>query len=310
MIYFAAAIVQRRRTGEAMRRIVLTGEHSVQVVALIPGLMYAGLIYWKKSLNVADALVLTAIYVGYLVLLTKMPPQDEEGIDELERIPRAIVLSPRPRRIALITLLFVIGGALIYFSAEPFLGSLFALSVGLGVPSFVFIQWVAPFLSEFPEGLSTFYWARTVYRAPMALMNLVSSNINQWTLLMAMLPVVLSISIGGAASIPMDSQQELELLMTIGQQLIGLLFLMNMELIWWEAGGLFLLWFVQFCFSAIPASVPVLGPIGPHIHYGITIAYFAWSAWELLRLLFGRKKPEAFRAFAEIWHAHVTAGAD
>ena len=46
-----------------------------------------------------------------------------------------------------------------------------------------FIQWVAPFLSEFPEKVSAFLWARRVTHAPMALMNMVSSNINQWTLL-------------------------------------------------------------------------------------------------------------------------------
>ena len=88
------------------------------------------------------------------------------------------------------------GGAIIYFTAEPFLGSLLAVSTLVGVPSFVFVQWVAPFVSEFPEKVSAFYWARTVDRAPMALMNMVSSNINQWTLLTAMLPIVYSMSIG------------------------------------------------------------------------------------------------------------------
>ena len=307
MIYFAAAMVHRRRVGEPMRRIVLTGEHSVQVVGLVPSLLYAGVVFWKRSLHLADAAVLIAIYAAYLVLLSKMPPQEEEGIDDLERIPRAIVQSPRARRIALISLLFVIGGALIYFSAEPFLGSLFALSVGLGVPSFVFIQWVAPFLSEFPEGLSTFYWARTVHRAPMALMNLVSSNINQWTLLMAMLPVVLSMSVGGAAAIPLDGQQELELLMTIGQQLIGLVFLMNMQLAWWEAAGLFGLWFVQFCFSAVPSQTPFLGAIAQHLHVWITVAYFALAGWGLLRLLLSPRKPAAFVEFGKLWRAYVGA---
>ena len=306
MIYFAAAVVHRKRTGTPMRRVVLTGEHSVQVVGLLPALIYAGFICWKRSLHVADAVVLAGIYIAYLLLLSRMPPQDEEAIDELERIPRAIVLAPRARRIALISLLFVIGGALIYLSAEPFLGSLFALSLRLGVPSFVFIQWVAPFLSEFPEGLSTFYWARTVDRAPMALMNLASSNINQWTLLIAMLPVVLSISLGAVASIPLDAQQELELLMTIGQQLIGLLFLMNMELAWWEAAVLFLLWFVQFCFSAVPSGTPFLGQVASHVHVWVTVAYFVWVAWELVRLVLGRRKPAAFTEFAKMWRTHVT----
>ena len=69
------------------------------------------------------------------------------------------------------------------------------------MPNFVFIQWVAPFVSEFPEKVSAFYWARTVDRASMALMNMVSSNINQWTLLAAMLPIVYSISRGALSTI-------------------------------------------------------------------------------------------------------------
>ena len=85
--------------------------------------------------------------------------------------------------------------------AEPFLGSLLAVSAALGVPQFVFVQWVAPFVSEFPEKVSAFYWARTIDRAPMALMNMVSSNINQWTLLAAMLPIVYSMSRGELSTI-------------------------------------------------------------------------------------------------------------
>lgn len=234
MIYCAAALMYRKRERKPMRKIVLEGEHSVQVVGLLAPLLYISFVAWKGALHLVDAVVLTAIYAAYLAVLGKMPPQKEEGIEELERIPRVIVTSPRARRIALIGGLFLLGGFLIYISAEPFLGSLFAISTGLGVPPFIFVQWVAPFISEFPEGLSTFYWARTVHRAPMALMNLVSSNINQWTLLVAMLPVVLSWSLKHAASVPLDPQQKIEVWMTIGQQLVGMLFLLNMELAWWK----------------------------------------------------------------------------
>ena len=132
------------------------------------------------------------------------------------------------------------------------------------MPSFIFIQWVFPFVTEFPEGLSTFYFARTVDRAPMALMNMVSSNINQWTLLVAMLPVVLSMSARQATALPMDHQQMLEVLMTVGQQLVGMLFLVNMELAWWEAAVLFILWLVQFVASAVPQQAP-LGAIAGDI---------------------------------------------
>jgi cation:H+ antiporter len=309
MIYCAAAVVHRRRERRPMRRILLHGQHSVQVVGLLVPLIYIGVIVWKGSIHLFDSVVLTAIYAAYVALLGRMPAQDEEGIDDLERVPRAIVLSPRTRRIALISLFFVAGGLLIYFTADPFVGSLFAVSLSLGIPSFVFIQWVAPFVSEFPEGLSTFYSARTVEGAPMALMNMVSSNINQWTLLVAMLPLVLSFSIGGAASLPIDNQQKLEVLMTMGQQLVGMLFLVNMELAWWEALALFMLWFVQFFFSTFKPEVAFWGTVGQHVHPWVTITYFVWAGWELLRLLIGQRKPLAFTEFAKMWRQHVSAQA-
>jgi cation:H+ antiporter len=309
MIYCAAAVVHRRREGGPMNRIQLHGQHSVQVVGLLVPLVYMAFVVWKGSVQLGDAVVLTAIYGAYIALLGKMPAQDVEGIEDLERIPRAIVTSPRTRRIAIISLFFLAGGLLIYFTADPFVGSLFAISLRVGIPSFIFIQWVAPFVSEFPEGLSTFYWARTVVRAPMALMNMVSSNINQWTLLVAMLPVVLSFSMGGVASLPIDDQQKIEVLMTMGQQLVGMLFLVNMELAWWEALALFLMWFVQFFFSAINPDIPFWGAVSRQVHIGVTITYFVWAGWELLRLVVGQRKPLAFSEFGKLWRQYVSAPA-
>lgn len=306
MIYGAAAFFHRRRTGKPLGGIQLDREHSVNVAGLFVALVYMSFVLAKGSLTVVDAAILILIYSAYLAILQRIPPQGEEGIEDLERIPRAIVLSSRPRRILLITLCFAAGGALIYFVAEPFLGSLLALSTLLTIPSFMFIQWVAPFVSEFPEMLSTFYFARTVTRAPMALMNMVSSNINQWTLLVAMLPIVYSLSRGSISSIPFDDQQKLELLMTIGQALVGMIFLVNMELAWWEATVLFVLWLVQFGFSVVPSGATgVVGYLGRHIHVWITATYFVWAAWELLRLSFGARHATALVEFARMWRLHV-----
>lgn len=299
MIYFAASSVHRRRTGTRLRQIDLDPNHSVEVMGLLLPLLYLGFVFWKGKLELYDAAILIAIYAAYLFILSKMPPEEEEGIEDLEAIPRYIVTSPRPRRIALITLCFVAGGALIYFTAEPFLSSLIALGALVGVSSFVFIQWVAPFVSEFPEMASTFYFARSVTGAPMALMNMVSSNINQWTLLMAMLPIIYSLSRGTPSAIPFDERQKLELLMTIGQALVGMLFLVNMVLAWWEATFLFVLWAVQFAISAVmPDSAAITWT--HNVHWYITLIYFAWAGWELLHLLIGKRKPVAFIAFARV----------
>ncbi len=305
MIYGVAAFFYRRRYRKPLREIVLQDGHCVEVVGLLAPLLYMVLVWFKGSLHLYDAAVLILIYAAYLVVLSRMPPEEAEGIEDLELIPRVIVTSPRPRRIALIAGFFVVGGLLIYVSAEPFAGGLLAVSAALGVPAFVFVQWVAPFVSEFPEKVSAFYWARTIHRAPMALMNMVSSNINQWTLLAAMLPIVYSISRGSVSSILFDDQQKLELLMTLGQSLIGMLFLVNMRLAWWEAASLFSLWLIQFAFSPVKPGPGFAGFMATHIHWYVTVAYLVWFTAGMIYFLVKRQNLAAFRLFAVMWRQYV-----
>ena len=292
LIYFTAAWFHRRRTGQPLRRIALQDHHSVEVMGLLAALLYIPVIAIKNSLTVYDGILLIAIYAAYLWILQKLPSEDHETIEDLEIIPRTIVKARRGRRIFAIGALFVAGGALIYFSAEPFLASLLALSVLAGVPDFVFVQWIAPLVSEFPEMLSTLYWARRSDRAPMALMNMVSSNINQWTLLAAMLPIVYSMSMGAVTPITFDVKQEMELWLTLGQAVIALVFLINMELTWWEAAALAVLFVIPFFNSAVE---PV-----------ITWIYFGWAGLEIARMAFARRSPRAFALFVKVWRDHVS----
>jgi len=260
-------------------------------MGLAAPLLYVGVIAWKGSLTIYDGAGLILLYTAYLLILSRMPPEDPETIDDLEAIPRKIVTSPRMLRIAIISGLFVFGGILIYVAAEPFLASLLALSAAVGIPAFVFIQWVAPVVSEFPEMASTFYWARSVDRAPMALMNMVSSNINQWTLLTAMLPIVLSISVGAVTPIVFDKEQRVELLLTLGQAVVGMIFLMNMQLAWYEAVIMFVFFWIPFIHSSWAKPVTVL--------------YFVWAGLEVGRMLAGRRRMLAPGLFMRIWKEHI-----
>lgn len=293
LIYFTAAWFHRRRTGQPLRRIVLEEHHSVEVMGLLAALLYIPVIAIKNSLTVYDGAVLIVIYAAYLWILQKLPSEDHETIKDLELIPLTIVKARRGNRIFAIGALFVAGGALIYLSAEPFLASLLALATLAGLPAFVFVQWIAPLVSEFPEMLSTLYWARRSDRAPMALMNMVSSNINQWTLLAAMLPIVYSISMGAVTPITFDVKQEMELWLTLGQAAVALVFLMNMELVWWEAAALAVLFALPFFDSAME---PV-----------ITWIYFGWAGLEVARMLIGRHKVPALPLFIKLWKDHVSA---
>lgn len=291
LIYFTAAYFHRKRNAQPLRRIQLEEHHAVEVVALIVPLLYIPVIGLKGTLTVWDAVILMVIYIAYLAILSRMPTEDHETIDDLEAIPRAIVTAKRSNRILAISLLFLAGGGLIYLSAEPFLASLLALSVLAGVPDFIFVQWIAPLVSEFPEMLSTLYWARRPGRASMSLMNMVSSNINQWTMLTAMLPVVYSMSVGAPTPIIFDEKQELELWLTLGQAVLGVIFLINMELTWHEALALGVLFVVPFADARL--ELP------------ITVIYFGWAGIEVVRMLIGKRKARAFPLFAHVWRTHV-----
>jgi cation:H+ antiporter len=296
MIYMTAAVVHRRRTGSAMKRILLDKQQSVEVLALFFPLLYAVFIWYKRSLHLYDAFPLIGFYAAYLILLSKLPPQEKEGVENLEKIPRAIVTAPRGRRNLAIGACFLLGGGLIYFTAEPFLGSLVALATAVGIPTFVVIQWLAPVISEFPELLSTFYFARQEEKAPMALMNITSSNINQWTLLFAMLPVVFSISRHSVSAIPFDAKQQAELLLTIAQSAVGFVFLMNMAFEWWEAAAMLTLFLLQF----------VLPPFfGEASKNWLAYSFLVWAG-SAVALSFVRKKSfTAWTSFRETWREHV-----
>jgi cation:H+ antiporter len=297
IIYVTAAVVHRRRTGNPMKAIHLHRHHSVEVLGLVLPLIYASWIWWKGALEVYDAAILILIYAAYLYLLSQLPAEEREGIDDLERIPRSIVLAPKPWRITGILGCFAVGGVIIYFAAEPFLGSLVSLATAAGIPSFVVIQWLAPVISEFPELLSTFYFARQEVKAPMALMNIASSNINQWTMLVAMLPIVLSMGHGAITPLTFDPEQQAELLLTISQSVVALLFLINMEFIWWEALAMFVLFAAQF---VLPYFAGGVGKVW------ISDAFLGWALFEVLRLSLRRRTPEAFRSFAHVWREHIS----
>ncbi len=298
MIYCSAALAFRKKYSQPMREIKLETSQSVSVMGVLACLVYIAVIAIKGSLGLLDAAVLLAIYVGYLLVVRKLPAESHEDVSQLEGIPRRIVLAHRSFRIAAILALFLIGGGAIFYVADPFLNSMFALSAAFGISQFNFIQWMVPFLSEFPEFVSAFYWARAITDAPMALMNMVSSNITQWALLSALLPIVLSLGMGHSSAIVFDDEQKIQILMTLGQSLMGIIFLINMQLAWWEAAAIFVLWAIQFVGSLVTTAAS-------GIHVWTTVAYFVWVAVELVRMLLGKRKPEAFQAFQIMWNDHV-----
>jgi cation:H+ antiporter len=297
MIYFVFAVSGRRRAPAGAQHaaplfpaIRLEREHAVEIIGLVPPLLYFLVILFKRSLSWVDAVVLLTLYLVYLAVLFRNAPHGVDHVADAPAVSRWAYRQPGWRRPLAIAALFGGGGALLYVTAHPFLESMLAVAGLLGVSQFVLVQWVAPFLSEFPEKVSAFYWARRVTHAPMALMNMVSSNINQWTVLAAMIPIVYGYSSlrhhGVWLDFHFDGPQRLEILLTLLQSGLAMMVLANMEFDWRDAVVLFVLWLVQF--------------LQPSLREVVAIAYTVWMVILAIEFAVGRKALLAPKYFWEI----------
>ena len=159
LVYFVAAFFARR-TGKRKTWVAITfdDEHSIEIMGLLPPLLWFTVVWWKGSLGLLDAAILTLCYAAYLVALLRIPPRkgDVEEMEDLPAVSKWALAQGPGRRGWAITGIFVVGGAILLVSAHAFVESMLALAITVGVSPFVFVQWVAPFLSEFPEKLSAF----------------------------------------------------------------------------------------------------------------------------------------------------------
>src|SRR5438876_5006364 len=301
MIYFVFAAAGRKRATAGAQHaapllpaIRLEPEHAVEVVGLVPPLVYFGVILLRESFGWIDAMVLLALYAAYLWTLFRAPPRAPDKLSDAPAASRWAYRQRGWRRQAAIGGLFAAGGGLLYATAHPFLESMLAVAGLLGVSQFVLVQWVAPFLSEFPEKVSAFYWARRVTHATMALMSMVSSNIDQWTVLAAMIPLVYGYSHlrhhGEWVAFHFDGAQRLELLLTLFQTGLGMLLLAKMEFGALDAAILFVLWLAQF--------------LRPSLRDEVTIVYGAWMALLVLGFALGRVPLLAPKYFRESVRKH------
>jgi cation:H+ antiporter len=251
LVYFTNALLgKNKKRGGLWPVIKLPWFNGLEILILILSTFYFSFIWLKGSLTVIDSFFLFVIYGVYLFELARLPKgMSEEDHEELPYIPKKIVkIKSKPLSILSLFLLFAAGALLLKISTPPFLKSLEFIATALGLSSFYFIQWCAPFLSEFPEKVTAFQWARTGKKAPMALINMVSSNVVQWTLMAGMIPVIYSLSKKGIAPIVFDPLQLQEIAITVLQSFLAILFLMDLELDIWNATGLFTLWVFQFFF--------------------------------------------------------------
>lgn len=246
-IVFFMAAHKARQSGQRISFIQMPLESSIEVIALIIPTVYSFTFVIRGSVGLVDAVVLIGMYATYLFIIYKLPPE-EEGHEDLPLVPRTIRHQSIARQKWIIFAFFLLGGALLFLSIHPFYENTIALGAAIGIGEYFLFQWLAPLLSEFPELITIVYWGRTG-RAQLGLTNAISSKVNQWTLLIAMIPIVYVITAWNAGTptwvLHFEEAQRLEVLLTAAQGLFAAACFMNLRLHRWEAWTLLGLWGIQ-----------------------------------------------------------------
>jgi cation:H+ antiporter len=270
------------------RRAVRIGqERCTELLFLGVATAYAFVVPIKGTLAWYDGLVFLGLYAWYVVLASRRPCVECEGEGPAE----ALIRLSRPRRRIATGVLFLVAGGAILANAKPFCEGLIGTGRVLQINEFVLVQWLAPIASEAPEFIVALMFAWRG-QAGLALGSLLAAKLNQWTLLVGMIPGVFAISHGTLAHpIPMGSFQMQEILLTAAQSLLGVVLLASLRLS--ISGGLLLsvLFFGQLALPSVVAAHPsaAFGLRPEHIH-AVFAAFYVIAAFTLLLENPGRLK--------------------
>jgi cation:H+ antiporter len=233
------------RPGHATK-VTLMRTDTVPLVFLLLATLYSLTLPLRESITLVDTAVLVGIFVLYSIRVSKAPAEDPDLIGPSAWVGR---MDPGKRRIGYIGL-FVVSAAIIILCAEPFADSLVETGTELGISQFFLVQWLAPLASEAPELLVAGLYAWRL-KTTDALATLVSSKVNQWSLLVGTLPVVFALAAGSLHGLPIDEVQREELLITAAQSLFAVALLVTLSITVWGALSLLVLFVAQFVLAAV-----------------------------------------------------------
>jgi cation:H+ antiporter len=270
----------------------LEEERRTEVAFLGMATLYAFVIPLKGSLAWYDGLVFIGMYIWYIRIASQRPCTECELEGPAEYLGRLPVLH---RRLATIGM-FLYAAGVILADAEIFSEGLVATGKLFQINEFLLVQWLAPIASEAPEFIVAIMFALRG-QAGVALGSLLSAKLNQWTLLVGMIPGVYGLSAGTFAHpLPMNDIQLHELLLTAAQSLLAVFLLAGLYLSIRGAALLFALFWGQLLTPALVNGVGLAAAhsaSSDHIHLGFSIAYVALSlllfaasprkAWALAR---------------------------
>jgi len=243
LIGFAWPLIVVLNRVRGHNRVTLPSSRSVELAFLSAATVYSFVLPLKGSIDLFDAVVFVGLFVGYMWKTAQGHSEEPELVGPALAIAQLSV----PARRAIVVTLFVFAAAVILSSAEPFAEALIHIGKQSGIDEFILVQWLAPLASEAPEiVIACILTLKGNAQAGMGAM--VSSKVNQWTLLIGTLPIVYSLALGRPGSMHLDARQAEEILLTSAQSFFAVVVLSDLRLSLREAGLLFGLFITQLFF--------------------------------------------------------------
>ncbi len=252
----------------ATNEIGLSRTHSVEIAFLVLASIYGLTLPLHHTLTLWDAALLIGIFVWYIARVARAPAEEPHLVGPA----RAIGALPTPNRRFVVVLLFLGAVIAILLCAEPFAESLVETGEHFNIDDFVLISLVAPLASEAPELLvaGLFAWR---LQTDAGLGALVSSKVNQWTLLVGTLPIVFAISSSSLHGLPIDAIQREELFVTAAQSVFAVAVLANRRISVTEACTMLGLFMVQ-----LVTKLPLFEPIHATARISVGCVYLVLAA--------------------------------
>jgi cation:H+ antiporter len=286
-----------RSEGFLKSKVNLSEDIPTEIFFLFLATLYAFTVPLGGGIGMVDVVVLVGLYVAYIYAALNGP----EGHDEQVGVPAYLQDQSKLGRVVTVLGLFGFAGAMILLAVEPFAHGLESLGTQAGVDPFLMIQWVAPLASESPELIVVAYLVNKA-RATAGFNALISSKLNQWTLLIGTISVVYSISLGSVSALPLSAEQNGEIWLTAAQSFFALAILVNFDISVREAIALLVLFVSQVALSVTLVQEGVLDQL--LVLHSYTAAYILLG----VALLIVRR--DALARLVELTRLQVFEGVD
>ncbi len=241
---------QWRKRRQAQDCITLERSHAVELSFLTVASAYSLTLPLKSTITLLDAALLVGLFAAYTVRISRAPAEEPHLVGPAKYVS---TFSTNPRRLSVLAM-FLFAAFVILAVAEHFAEALVTTGADFGISEFLLVQWLAPLASEAPELLIAGLYAWRL-NTNAGLGTLVSSKVNQWTLLVGSLPIVFAIASGSLTGLPIIARQREELLLTAAQSVFAVAILANLSISVREALALFGLFWAQFIVGAfVPES--------------------------------------------------------